>query len=80
MDTALYPKVWNATFRELPAFVRPYTFSILLHYAGQSALWNLGHVSLWFLLSAGETTYSLEHASDLRVEVQKVYELIDALR
>uniref|UniRef100_A0A2K5LAZ7 Rabenosyn, RAB effector n=1 Tax=Cercocebus atys TaxID=9531 RepID=A0A2K5LAZ7_CERAT len=30
-------------------------------------------------LNAGETTYSLEHASDLRVEVQKVYELIDAL-
>ncbi|XP_006901114.1 PREDICTED: rabenosyn-5 [Elephantulus edwardii] len=30
-------------------------------------------------LNAGETTYSLEHASDLRVEVQKIYELIDAL-
>ncbi|NWU93327.1 RBNS5 protein, partial [Upupa epops] len=30
-------------------------------------------------LNAGETTYSLEHASDLRVEIQKVYELIDAL-
>ncbi|KAG3295155.1 rabenosyn, RAB effector, transcript variant X1 [Ictidomys tridecemlineatus] len=30
-------------------------------------------------LNAGETTYSLEHASDLRIEVQKVYELIDAL-
>ncbi|ELW46963.1 Rabenosyn-5 [Tupaia chinensis] len=30
-------------------------------------------------LNAGETTYSLEHAGDLRVEVQKVYELIDAL-
>ncbi|XP_021570389.1 rabenosyn-5 [Carlito syrichta] len=30
-------------------------------------------------LNAGETTYSLEHASDLRLEVQKVYELIDAL-
>lgn len=30
-------------------------------------------------LNAGETTYSLEHANDLRVEVQKVYELIDAL-
>ncbi|XP_012512344.1 PREDICTED: rabenosyn-5 [Propithecus coquereli] len=28
---------------------------------------------------AGETTYSLEHASDLRAEVQRVYELIDAL-
>ncbi|XP_039403852.1 rabenosyn-5 isoform X2 [Mauremys reevesii] len=30
-------------------------------------------------LNAGETTYNLEHANDLRVEVQKVYELIDAL-
>ncbi|XP_039693306.1 rabenosyn-5 [Pteropus medius] len=30
-------------------------------------------------LNAGETTYSLEHANDLRIEVQKVYELIDAL-
>ncbi|KAM6214237.1 rabenosyn-5 [Rhynchocyon petersi] len=30
-------------------------------------------------LNAGETTYSLEHANDLRVEVQKIYELIDAL-
>ncbi|XP_016065373.1 PREDICTED: rabenosyn-5 [Miniopterus natalensis] len=30
-------------------------------------------------LNAGETTYRLEHANDLRVEVQKVYELIDAL-
>lgn len=30
-------------------------------------------------LNAGETTYSLEQASDLRLEVQKVYELIDAL-
>ncbi|XP_012664706.1 rabenosyn-5 [Otolemur garnettii] len=30
-------------------------------------------------LNAGETTYSLEHANDLRVEVQKVYELIDTL-
>ncbi|NXV80410.1 RBNS5 protein, partial [Atlantisia rogersi] len=30
-------------------------------------------------LNAGETTYSLEHANDLRVEIQKVYELIDAL-
>ncbi|XP_048344536.1 rabenosyn-5 [Sphaerodactylus townsendi] len=30
-------------------------------------------------LNAGETTYSLEHASDLRLEVQKMYELIDAL-
>ncbi|XP_047599890.1 rabenosyn-5 isoform X1 [Lutra lutra] len=30
-------------------------------------------------LNAGETTYNLEHAGDLRVEVQKVYELIDAL-
>ncbi|XP_030357103.1 rabenosyn-5 [Strigops habroptila] len=30
-------------------------------------------------LNAGETTYSLDHANDLRVEIQKVYELIDAL-
>ncbi|NXP78812.1 RBNS5 protein, partial [Ramphastos sulfuratus] len=30
-------------------------------------------------LNAGETAYSLEHANDLRVEIQKVYELIDAL-
>nr|KAF6475932.1 rabenosyn, RAB effector [Rousettus aegyptiacus] len=30
-------------------------------------------------LNAGETAYSLEHANDLRIEVQKVYELIDAL-
>ncbi|NWI86052.1 RBNS5 protein, partial [Pitta sordida] len=30
-------------------------------------------------LNAGETTYSLEHANDLRVEIQKIYELIDAL-
>ncbi|XP_009914610.1 rabenosyn-5 [Haliaeetus albicilla] len=30
-------------------------------------------------LNAGETTYNLEHASDLRVEIQKVYEFIDAL-
>ncbi|XP_062441981.1 rabenosyn-5 [Rhea pennata] len=30
-------------------------------------------------LNAGETTYNLEHANDLRVEIQKVYELIDAL-
>ncbi|XP_005387133.1 PREDICTED: rabenosyn-5 isoform X2 [Chinchilla lanigera] len=30
-------------------------------------------------LNAGETTYSLEQAGDLRLEVQKVYELIDAL-
>ncbi|KAM9592840.1 rabenosyn-5 isoform 2-T4 [Trichechus inunguis] len=30
-------------------------------------------------LNAGETTYSLEHANDLRVQVQKAYELIDAL-
>ncbi|KAH0630198.1 hypothetical protein JD844_012922 [Phrynosoma platyrhinos] len=30
-------------------------------------------------LNAGETTYSLEHASRLRMEVQKMYELIDAL-
>nr|XP_009679436.1 PREDICTED: rabenosyn-5 isoform X1 [Struthio camelus australis] len=30
-------------------------------------------------LNAGEMTYNLEHANDLRVEIQKVYELIDAL-
>ncbi|NXT57317.1 RBNS5 protein, partial [Pluvianellus socialis] len=30
-------------------------------------------------LNAGETTYSLERANDLRVEIQKVYEFIDAL-
>ncbi|XP_010151541.1 PREDICTED: rabenosyn-5 [Eurypyga helias] len=30
-------------------------------------------------LNAGETAYSLEHASALRLEIQKVYELIDAL-
>ncbi|KAM5279660.1 rabenosyn-5 [Ctenodactylus gundi] len=30
-------------------------------------------------LSAGETTYSLDQAGELRAEVQKVYELIDAL-
>ncbi|XP_054831915.1 rabenosyn-5 isoform X2 [Eublepharis macularius] len=30
-------------------------------------------------LNAGETAYSLEHANDLRMEVQKMYELIDAL-
>nr|XP_060622230.1 rabenosyn-5 [Anolis sagrei ordinatus] len=30
-------------------------------------------------LNAGETTYSLEHANRLRMEVQKMYELIDAL-
>nr|XP_003217831.1 PREDICTED: rabenosyn-5 [Anolis carolinensis]XP_008103530.1 PREDICTED: rabenosyn-5 [Anolis carolinensis] len=30
-------------------------------------------------LNAGETTYSLEHANSLRMEVQKMYELIDAL-
>ncbi|KFV89741.1 Rabenosyn-5, partial [Fulmarus glacialis] len=30
-------------------------------------------------LNAGETTYNLEHANDLRVEIQKVYEFIDAL-
>lgn len=35
---------------------------------------------LYLFLSAGETTYSLEHANDLRVEIQKVYEFIDALR
>ncbi|XP_006630784.2 rabenosyn-5 [Lepisosteus oculatus] len=30
-------------------------------------------------LNAGETTYNLEHANGLRLEVQKYYELIDAL-
>uniref|UniRef100_A0A8D0B0I2 Rabenosyn, RAB effector n=1 Tax=Salvator merianae TaxID=96440 RepID=A0A8D0B0I2_SALMN len=30
-------------------------------------------------LNAGETTYSLENANSLRMEVQKMYELIDAL-
>lgn len=30
-------------------------------------------------LNAGETTYSLERANDLRVEIQKAYEFIDAL-
>ncbi|XP_074951635.1 rabenosyn-5 isoform X1 [Phalacrocorax aristotelis] len=30
-------------------------------------------------LNAGETTYNLEHANDLRVDIQKVYEFIDAL-
>ncbi|XP_061474442.1 rabenosyn-5 [Rhineura floridana] len=30
-------------------------------------------------LNAGETTYSLEHANSLRMEVQKMYELIDGL-
>ncbi|XP_049682543.1 rabenosyn-5 isoform X1 [Accipiter gentilis] len=30
-------------------------------------------------LNAGETTYNLEQANDLRVEIQKVYEFIDAL-
>ncbi|NXK46957.1 RBNS5 protein, partial [Chauna torquata] len=30
-------------------------------------------------LNAGETTYSLEHANDLRVEIQKLYEFIDVL-
>ncbi|XP_043934559.1 rabenosyn-5 [Protopterus annectens] len=30
-------------------------------------------------LNAGETTYQLENASSLRLEVQKLYELIDAL-
>lgn len=33
-----------------------------------------------FSSSAGETTYSLERASNLRMEVQRMYELIDALR
>ncbi|KFP11861.1 Rabenosyn-5, partial [Egretta garzetta] len=30
-------------------------------------------------LNAGETTYNLEHANALRVEIQKAYEFIDAL-
>ncbi|NXL08991.1 RBNS5 protein, partial [Mesembrinibis cayennensis] len=30
-------------------------------------------------LNAGETTYNLERANDLRVEIQKIYEFIDAL-
>uniref|UniRef100_A0A8C5RJ67 Rabenosyn, RAB effector n=1 Tax=Laticauda laticaudata TaxID=8630 RepID=A0A8C5RJ67_LATLA len=30
-------------------------------------------------LNAGETTYNLERASNLRIEVQRMYELIDAL-
>ncbi|XP_027558395.1 rabenosyn-5 [Neopelma chrysocephalum] len=30
-------------------------------------------------LNAGETTYNLEHANDLRVEIQKIYEFIDSL-
>lgn len=30
-------------------------------------------------INAGETTYNLDHANDLRLEVQKLYELIDAL-
>ncbi|XP_073431081.1 rabenosyn-5 [Dendrobates tinctorius] len=30
-------------------------------------------------INAGETTYNLDHANGLRVEVQKLYELIDAL-
>ncbi|KAL6063646.1 hypothetical protein STEG23_010651 [Scotinomys teguina] len=46
-------------------------------YCQDGSIFKVKH--LRFLLSAGETTYSLEHANDLRVEVQKVYELIDAL-
>ncbi|XP_056380916.1 rabenosyn-5 [Hyla sarda] len=30
-------------------------------------------------INAGETTYNLDHANNLRMEVQKLYELIDAL-
>ncbi|KAM4722068.1 rabenosyn-5 [Rhinophrynus dorsalis] len=30
-------------------------------------------------INAGETTYNLDHANNLRIEVQKYYELIDAL-
>lgn len=33
-----------------------------------------------FFHSAGETTYNLDTAGGLRMEVQKYYELIDALR
>ena len=33
-----------------------------------------------FIHSAGETTYNLDSAGGLRLEVQKYYELIDALR
>lgn len=32
------------------------------------------------MYSAGETTYNLDTAGGLRIEVQKYYELIDALR
>lgn len=34
----------------------------------------------WYFHSAGETTYNLDTAGGLRLEVQKYYELIDALR
>ncbi|XP_063797303.1 rabenosyn-5 [Pseudophryne corroboree] len=30
-------------------------------------------------INAGETTYNLDHANNLRIEVQRLYELIDAL-
>lgn len=36
-----------------------------------------GHL---YTYSAGETTYNLDTAGGLRLEVQKYYELIDALR
>lgn len=36
-------------------------------------------IALYFY-SAGETTYNLDTAGGLRLEVQKYYELIDALR
>ncbi len=40
------------------------------------------HLPSWLcaFLSAGETTYNLDTAGGLRLEVQKYYELIDALR
>lgn len=34
----------------------------------------------FYFQSAGETTYNLDTAGGLRLEVQKYYELIDALR
>ncbi|XP_010212403.1 PREDICTED: rabenosyn-5 [Tinamus guttatus] len=38
-----------------------------------------GYIRMAESLNAGEITYNLEHANDLRVEIQKMYELIDAL-
>ncbi|XP_078241359.1 rabenosyn-5 isoform X2 [Pogona vitticeps] len=37
------------------------------------------YIKMAEFLNAGETTYSLDHANSLRMEVQKMYELIDAL-